>query len=416
MAKREKDLKKIAKDRFGEKDKQSHIGALEVNSYVKVKLNDELKICQIIAVRKDPQHENDTNPNEYSYEYYIHYLEYDKRNDHWENRANIIETKVNKEEIKKIKHNLMKEEDEEIVFYHDANEGINKADVKIHEEITKLRTIEEIIMGNYRCCAWYFSPFPEEYQYIKTLYFCEFCLNFYVKKIELERHIMTNCPLRHPPGNEIYRDGKISMFEVDGKTESIYCENLSYLSKLFLDHKTLQWDVDPFLFYILTEYDKYGYHFVGYFSKEKDSPQGWNLSCILTMPFHQRKGYGKFLIEFSYLLSKREQKFGSPERPLSDLGFSTYFAYWTQKICETLKNFDGDSITINEIAERTQIKHKDIHKVMTELQLLRYHDGNYIIIADKKILEELEKKTGKRGYPLKPEKLIWTPYKPKYDL
>ena len=35
---------------------------------------------------------------------------------------------------------------------------------------------------------------------------------------------------------------------------------------------------------------------------------------------------------------------------------------------------------------------------------------------NKKILEELEKRTGKRGYPLHPEKLIWTPYKPKYDL
>ena len=414
MAKGEKSLKKImTKDKLAEEDKQSFIGALEVNHYVKVRLNNELKICKIISIRKDPQHEKDENPNEYSYEYYIHYLEYDRRNDHWIKRKSIVETKVSDEEVKKLKNSQIP--DDEIIFRNDENEGMDKAGVKAHEEATKIRTIEEIIMGNYRCCTWYFSPFPEEYHNIKTLYFCEFCLNFYVKKEELERHIMTNCFLRHPPGNEIYRDDKISMFEVDGKTESIYCENLSYLSKLFLDHKTLQWDVDPFLFYILTEYDKYGYHFVGYFSKEKDSPQGWNLSCILTMPFHQRKGYGKFLIEFSYLLSKREQKFGSPERPLSDLGFSTYFAYWTQKICETLKNFDGDTITINEIAEQTHIKHKDIHKVMTELQLLRYHEGNYIIIGDKKILEELEKKTGKKGYPLHPEKLIWTPYKPKYD-
>ena len=415
MAKGERSLKKImTKDKLAEEDKQSYIGALEVNRYVKVQLNNELKICKIIAVRKDPQHENDKNPNDYSYEYYIHYIEYDRRNDHWIKRKSIIETKVSDEEVKKIKNNQNQED--EIVFHNDENEGMDKAGIKNHEEATKIRTIEEIIMGNFRCCTWYFSPFPEEYHNIKTLYFCEFCLNFYVKKEELERHIMINCPLRHPPGNEIYRDEKISMFEVDGKTESIYCENLSYLSKLFLDHKTLQWDVDPFLFYILTEYDKYGYHFVGYFSKEKDSPQGWNLSCILTMPFHQRKGYGKFLIDFSYLLSKREGKFGSPERPLSDLGFSTYFAYWTQKICETLKNIEGDSITINEIAEKTQIRHKDIHKVMTELQLLRYLEGNYIIIADKKILEELEKKTGKKGYPLHPEKLIWTPFKPKYDL
>ena len=387
MAKGEKSLKKITKEKLAEEEKQSYIGAIPVNSHVKVKLNNEDKICKIISIRQDPLRKKDEQPNEYSYEYYIHYVEYDRRNDHWIQRKDISDTKVTDEEIKKLKNNQIPTD--EIIFHNAENEGMDEAGVAAHEEATKVRTIDEIVMGNYRCCTWYFSPFPEEYHNEKTLYFCEFCLSFYVKKDELERHLQTNCLLRHPPGNEIYRDDKISMFEVDGKTESIYCENLSYLSKLFLDHKTLAWDVDPFLFYILTEYDKYGYHFVGYFSKEKDSPQGWNLSCILTLPFHQRKGYGKFLIEFSYLLSKREQKYGSPERPLSDLGYSTYFAYWTQKICETLRKWEGDSITIND---------------------------NYIIIADKKILEELEKRTGKKGYPLHPEKLIWTPYKPKYDL
>ena len=414
MAKGEKSLKVLkAKEKLSEEEKHSFINSLPLNSHIKVKLNNEDVICKIVEIRPDPLHMKDEKPTESSYEYYIHYVGYDRRNDHWIKRKDVSETKVSDEEIKKLKNNQIPTD--EIVFHNDENEGMDEAGVLAHEEATKVRTIDEIVMGNYRCCTWHFSPFPEEYHNEKTLYFCEFCLNFYVKKDELERHLKTNCLLRHPPGNEIYRDDKISMFEVDGKTESIYCENLSYLSKLFLDHKTLAWDVDPFLFYILTEYDKYGYHFVGYFSKEKDSPQGWNLSCILTLPFHQRKGYGKFLIEFSYLLSEREQKYGSPERPLSDLGYSTYFAYWTQKICETLRKWEGDSITINDIAEKTHIKHKDIHNVMSDLHLLKYDDGHYIIIADKKILEELEKRTGKRGYPLHPEKLIWTPYKPKYD-
>lgn len=47
----------------------------------------------------------------------------------------------------------------------------------------------------------------------------------------------------------------------------IYCQNLCLLAKLFLDHKTLYYDVEPFLFYVLTEYDEHGYHLVGYFSK-----------------------------------------------------------------------------------------------------------------------------------------------------
>ena len=47
----------------------------------------------------------------------------------------------------------------------------------------------------------------------------------------------------------------------------IYCQNLCLLAKLFLDHKTLYYDTDPFLFYVMTEYDAKGFHIVGYFSK-----------------------------------------------------------------------------------------------------------------------------------------------------
>ena len=48
-----------------------------------------------------------------------------------------------------------------------------------------------------------------------------------------------------------------------------YAQNLCLLAKLFLDHKTLYYDTDPFLFYVMCEVDAKGYHIVGFFSKVK---------------------------------------------------------------------------------------------------------------------------------------------------
>lgn len=81
--------------------------------------------------------------------------------------------------------------------------------------------------------------------------------------------------------------------------QQMYAQNLCLLAKLFLDHKTLYYDTDPFLFYVLCEIDNRGYHMVGYFSKEKESSEDYNVACILTLPPFQRRGYSKILIEFS---------------------------------------------------------------------------------------------------------------------
>ena len=80
------------------------------------------------------------------------------------------------------------------------------------------------------------------------------------------------CKVRHPPGSEIYRDGVLSVFEVDGHVSKIYCQNLCLLAKLFLHSKTLYFDVDPFLFYVLTRSDERGSEeLIGYFSKVRES-------------------------------------------------------------------------------------------------------------------------------------------------
>ena len=124
-----------------------------------------------------------------------------------------------------------------------------------------------------------------------------------------------------------------------GRVLQLYCQNLCLFAKMFLGHKTLLYDVDPFMFYVMTESDEHGCHFVGYFSK---ASKGWagtrcgwarqamclgsldrggaailpawglcarglqekrsmmyNVCCIVILPVYQRKGYGFWLIDFS---------------------------------------------------------------------------------------------------------------------
>lgn len=112
-----------------------------------------------------------------------------------------------------------------------------------------------IEFGKYEIQTWYSSPYPQEYARLSKLYLCEFCLKYTKSKMILERHLM-KCRQRYPPGTEIYRWEDIAVFEVDGNANKIYCQNLCLLAKLFLDHKTLYYDVEPFLFYVLTKNDR----------------------------------------------------------------------------------------------------------------------------------------------------------------
>ncbi|KAG5305911.1 KAT6A acetyltransferase, partial [Pseudoatta argentina] len=227
-----------------------------------------------------------------------------------------------------------------------------------------------IVFGRYEVETWYSSPFPQEYARLPKLFFCEFCLKYTKSRAVLDRH-MDKCQWRHPPATEIYRCDGLSVFEIDGNVNKIYCQNLCLLAKLFLDHKTLYYDVEPFLFYAMTKNDKYGCHLVGYFSKEKHCPaQRYNVSCIMTLPQYQRQGFGRFLIEFSYLLSKVEGLPGTPEKPLSDLGRVSYHSFWKSVVLEYLDTHRNDTeIKLGDITKETGVS---AHDIATAMQLLGF--------------------------------------------
>ncbi|KAH7925486.1 hypothetical protein BV22DRAFT_1011093 [Leucogyrophana mollusca] len=231
----------------------------------------------------------------------------------------------------------------------------------------RIRTIR---FGHFDIHPWYDAPFPEEYANIPDgrLWICEYCLKYMRSGFAFGRHRM-KCKARHPPGDEIYRDGTVSIFEVDGRKNKIYCQNLCLLSKMFLDHKSLFYDVEPFLFYVMAETDDIGAHFVGYFSKEKCSPKYYNVSCIMTLPVRQRQGWGNFLIDFSYLLSKKEQRSGSPEKPLSGLGALGYKNYWTLALMRYLRTAPANP-RLEDISKHTSMTIEDICSTLTHQNMI----------------------------------------------
>ncbi|KAL5329214.1 hypothetical protein ACEPPN_002724 [Leptodophora sp. 'Broadleaf-Isolate-01'] len=291
-----------------------------------------------------------------------------------------------------------------------AKSGIKKAR-KVSGPASQIEYIE---FGQYQIDIWYAAPYPEEYSRNKALFICEFCLKYMESDIVAWRH-KTKCPWKHPPGDEIYRDGKVMIFEVDGRKNPLYCQNLCLLAKLFLGSKTLYYDVEPFLFYVMTEYDELGCHFVGYFSKEKRPSSLNNVSCILVLPIHQRKGYGHLLMDFSYLLTRVEKKTGSPEKPLSDMGLVSYRNYWRLVLCYYFKDYKPrDKIpSIRRISDELGLTPDDVISALDAMGALIRDPitGTYALKLKTEYYREVIRQHEAKGYArLNPKGLVWTPY------
>ena len=126
-------------------------------------------------------------------------------------------------------------------------------------------------------------------------------------------------------------------------------------------------------------------------------------------PPYQRKGYGKFLISFSYELSKKEGKVGTPERPLSDLGVVSYRGYWTRVLLTIIKEREG-SISVKELSDLTMFKTDDIISTLNHHNLIQYKKGAHVLNAAPKVIEHHMKLAGRPGVLVDPSKIVWTPY------
>ncbi|KAH7029224.1 acyl-CoA N-acyltransferase [Microdochium trichocladiopsis] len=162
-----------------------------------------------------------------------------------------------------------------------------------------------------------------------------------------------------PSAVSLDSEGEWSVWEVDGEKDGLFCQNLSLFAKLFLDNKSVFFDVTGFNYFLLVYTPKLALdgsrkeypdpalgegappaiarpQIVGFFSKEKVSWDNNNLACILVFPPWQRKGLGSLLMGVSYAISRREGVLGGPEKPISELGRKGYNRFWAGEIARWL--------------------------------------------------------------------------------
>ncbi|KAI8963475.1 acyl-CoA N-acyltransferase [Daldinia sp. FL1419] len=224
----------------------------------------------------------------------------------------------------------------------------------------------------------------------------------------------------------VSNDGEWSVWEVDGEKDRLFCQNLSLFAKLFLDNKSVFFDVTGFNYFLLVytpppasdppspappvlspsnviqnsqssinSISTFSQHaptsqtrpqVVGFFSKEKLSWDNNNLACILVFPPWQRKGLGALLMGVSYEISRREGILGGPEKPISELGRKGYKRFWAGEIARWLLELkipseeeqEGDNkegekdtiITVEQVSKATWIVPEDCLAVLREMNIV----------------------------------------------
>lgn len=342
---------------------------------------------------------------------YVHFIKQDKRLDRWVTLAEITSDPhailVSSEE-KSLSRTQRK------LFYDE--EEIEKLEIqyqpfeRAHQEVTRVRNIDRITIGPYTIQAWYYSPYPNPYGKLDHLYICDYCFKYFQNAEELRNHLAETRE-QCPPGTEIYRNGNLSIFEMKGWVHKLPCQCLCLLSKLFLDHKTLFYDVEGFLFYVVCECDEKGAHIAAYFSKEVNSQVGNVLSCITTLPPYQKKGYGNLCISLSYELARRSRTCGGPERPLSDLGKLAFASYWKDTLLELFRTRYQEMTSIDNIIILTSIQRSDVIETLKELGCVTKVKGEYELDLTSTTLqsaiENQQKAAPKRK--IDPQYLRWLP-------
>ena len=94
---------------------------------------------------------------------------------------------------------------------------------------------------------------------------------------------------------------------------------------------------------------------------------------------------------------------------LGRAGLVTYRGYWARVLLTLLKDYKG-TISIADLSKETSFMTQDIISTLQNLNLIRYHQGQHVLLLTPEQLARKLKNAGSEGLRVDPSKIHWTPY------
>ncbi|OQV24442.1 putative Histone acetyltransferase KAT7 [Hypsibius exemplaris] len=279
-------------------------------------------------------------------------------------------------------------------------------------QLKSKKFIEKIQIGPYVIEVDEMSATGRDEPLQKEVFFCDICLNLYHDNVQFSRH-MASCPKENPPGMDIYAKGDLAVYEIDGRNNKEFCQNLSILSRFFLSTKAVCYDVIYMMYYVLAQRGPDGrYRPVGYFSKDKDLEKN-TLACILVLPQFEQRGFGKLLIDLSYVIAKTTHKPGTPERPLSWPGLLAFTSYWKCVVSRALLNNWTKTDQFGELMEslvsQLGMAKDDIEDTFVRLDLIKTDPKTKKLMLLKQPVKEMLEQNASKFAELKTRGILIDP-------
>ncbi|KAI5964724.1 SAS2 [Candida pseudojiufengensis] len=223
--------------------------------------------------------------------------------------------------------------------------------------------------------------------FVDHLFVCEFCFKYSSNESQLIQHSSACKYNTDKPevGKLVYYDkeNRIIVREVQGFKDLLFCQSLSLFGKLFLDDKSVYYNLDHFNFYIYYGIDGRSSKYIpmGFFSKEMIAYDPTiNLACICVFPPFQNRHIGSFLIELSYHLASNPQS--GPEVPLSPYGKIVYLKYWSRRLASIIwkEQINGEtSYTLDQLSNVSGFRKEDILYTLEHMNILATSSKNEVV-------------------------------------